>query len=98
MFNPEFADAVESGDMFACNECHDFIGEFASFCPYCHVGSCERCGIPVTLENVGERDFIEPSLIWCKDCYAHDHGISTNQKPSLLATELSKLFQRSERC
>ncbi len=81
-FDPEIAAAVESGDMFACDECHDFISEFDNHCPFCHVGVCENCGIPVTLDNVGDRDFVEPGIIFCKPCFAIE--INGNNKLTTL--------------
>lgn len=67
--------APETDDFFFCEECHEIYHFDTLFCPDCHVGKCEGCGIPVTLENVGDRDFLEPALIWCKACYRHDNGI-----------------------
>lgn len=73
---PEFAEAVESGDMFFCVECNDFLSDEAGFCPECHLGQCENCGVPITLKNLGSRDTIEPKIMECKACYMHGNGIS----------------------
>ena len=83
MFEPEFSDDVESGDMFACSECHEFVSADQQFCPDCHVGICEGCGIAVAHNNIGERDFVVPEIIYCRACYLHgndihslcDHGV-----------------------
>jgi len=76
MPDPDLVEAVEAGDLFFCQECHEITD--GNCCPECHVGNCEACGIAVTHGNIGERDFIEPKIVLCKPCHLHgndDHSL-----------------------
>jgi hypothetical protein len=96
-FRPEFADAIESGEMFFCTDCNDYIAEDATFCPWCHVGVCEICSEPVAADSVGWRNPSEPAQMNCKRCEDHQNGVPGAQAAPTVSNLLSEMQRLADR-
>jgi hypothetical protein len=77
--NNELADAVESGDLFGCPECHE-VSE-GRHCPDCHDGACGICGALILKGEAADRDGAD---VFCGVCVERTTAIPVETMSGLV--------------